>query len=320
MVDNAGVDPSAHTPQRGRLLLAASEPEFAAAGREILERAGHRVLVTRDGLGALAALAADRHDVVVADLGAQNGAGGAALCREIRADRGLDGVHVILLGRGEGGQGVAEGLAAGADDCLNHPFHPAELLARVASGLRVVQLQRELASANRALRELSMSDPLTGLPNRRAVEQALTVESARVNRRGGSACVVCVDLDGFRSVNQRYGHAVGDLVLVAFAGAVRAALRTQDQIGRVGGDEFLVVLPDTALAGAVELCRRLREAVAAVRVPGGRGELAVTASFGVAPVFPGDDPQVALDVADGALYAAKTGGRNRVESATETVP
>ena len=313
------MDSSAHTSGRGRVLLAASDAGFAATVREILEQAGHRVQVARHGLGALAALAADRHDVVVAEPGV-DGADGLALCREIRADRGLDGVHVILLGRQGGRQRVAEGLSAGADDCLNRPFHPAELLARVASGLRVVQLQRELVSANRALRELSMSDPLTGLPNRRAVEQALTVESARMNRAGGSACVVCVDLDGFRSINEQHGHAVGDLVLVAFAGAMRAALRRQDQIGRVGGDEFLLVLPDTALSGAVELCRRLRDGVAAVRVPCGRAELAVTASFGVAPVLAGDDPQVALDIADGALYAAKTGGRNRVESATESVP
>ena len=317
VVDNAGVE--SHPSRRGRLLLAASDAEFATATRGILEQAGHRVQLAGDGLGALRALGADRHDVVVTELGLA-GVDGLALCREIRADRGLDGVHVILLGQHDREQRVAEGLSAGADDCLNRPFHPAELLARVASGLRVVQLQRELTSANRALRELSMSDPLTGLPNRRAVEQVLASEVARVTRGGGSACVVCVDLDGFRSVNERHGHSVGDLVLVAFAGAVRVALRVQDRIGRVGGDEFLLVLPETTLSGAVEVCRRLRDAVAALRVPCGRGELAVTASFGVAPMLAGDDPQLALDIADGALYAAKTGGRNRVESATEAVP
>ncbi|HUZ83791.1 MAG TPA: diguanylate cyclase [Gaiellales bacterium] len=300
----------------GRLLLVGDDRLSAALTRGILEQGGHRVGVVCAGPAALGALARDRYDLVVTDR-MLPGMDGLDLCREIRADRALDGLHVILVAGH--GQQVVEGLAAGADDYLTTPFDPAELLARVASGMRVVWLRRELAAANRALRELAMTDALTGLPNRQAMEHAVAAEAARVTRARSSSCVVCVDLDAFKAVNDIHGRTVGDLVLVAFAGALRARLRTQDEFGRTGGDEFLILLRDMTLAGAVDVCRRLGQESAAVRVPCSRGDLATTASFGVAAIQPGDDPHQALDVADAALYAAKAAGRNRVEAATESL-
>jgi diguanylate cyclase (GGDEF)-like protein len=177
------------------------------------------------------------------------------------------------------------------------------------------ELAKHLAEANRRLEALAMSDALTGLANRRAVEVALNRDLARADRDGRWVSVVVLDVDHFKRVNDTHGHAGGDQVLVALGNVLRTALRAGDLAGRIGGEEFLTILPDTDPDGAMVAAERLRKRIEAERVALPTGELAFTASLGVASLKgPGCLRGAAglVEKADHALYEAKHGGRNRV--------
>jgi len=177
------------------------------------------------------------------------------------------------------------------------------------------ELAKNLAEANLRLEAMAMSDPLTGLANRRAVEAALSRDLARADREGNWLSIVSLDVDHFKKVNDTYGHAGGDQVLVALADLLRTALRAGDLAGRVGGEEFLTILPDTDPNGAVVAAERLRTRIAAQRLVLPAGELRFTSSLGVASLKgPGclRSATALVERADAALYEAKRGGRNRV--------
>jgi len=177
------------------------------------------------------------------------------------------------------------------------------------------ELAKNLAEANRRLETMAMSDPLTGLANRRAVEAALARDLARADREGTWISVVSLDVDHFKKVNDTHGHAGGDQVLMALGKLLKTALRAGDLAGRIGGEEFLTILPDTDPAGALVAAERLRKRIEAERVRLPSGELAFTSSLGVASLKgPGclRSAQQLVEKADAALYEAKRSGRNRV--------
>ena len=162
-----------------------------------------------------------------------------------------------------------------------------------------------------------MIDPLTGVSNRRGFERALEIELGRSLRRGHALALVLVDLDDFKQVNDRHGHGVGDDVLVALAERLRNEVRSADTVARMGGEEFVLLLPETDLAGALTVAERARASLekAGVRLKGG-DRLAVTASFGAADYPASPDRAALLRDADKALYTAKRLGKNRVVAAT----
>ena len=168
-----------------------------------------------------------------------------------------------------------------------------------------------------ALLHLATTDTLTELPNRRYFLERLEQEWARLHRLGGRAALMMIDLDHFKRVNDTYGHGTGDRVLQAFAEVLRGSLRRMDVPGRLGGEEFAVILPGADLAGAHAIAERLRQAVEAMRVPHAEGELVrITVSIGVASFSPETATfDALLTRADEALYRAKNNGRNRVEDA-----
>ena len=177
----------------------------------------------------------------------------------------------------------------------------------------------QIKAMQEELRHQAETDPLTGLANRRRFFTALLLAGERVARKGDRCAVLMLDLDHFKAVNDRYGHAVGDAVLRSFAEILRDSLRSSDLAGRVGGEEFAVLLPHTDLAGALLLAERIRHAVASYcRVPQ-HPELRMTVSIGASELLPEDpSPEVALARADAALYRAKQEGRNRVVAACAT--
>ena len=170
------------------------------------------------------------------------------------------------------------------------------------------RLQRGLHAANRELAALATEDPLTGLLNRRAFLRAAERDRALAARTGAPLSVVMLDLDHFKAINDRYGHAVGDEVLRATAAALTGASRKTDRVARLGGEEFVLWLPDTPAAGAALLADKVRARLAEIAVPGFDGRL--TASAGVA-AFTGESLTDLLRRADAALYRAKDLGRNR---------
>jgi len=135
-----------------------------------------------------------------------------------------------------------KGLAAGADDYLTKPFDPAELLARIGVGRRIIDLHRQIDAKNKLLEEMAHSDPLTGLPNRRAIEEWASRQLRGAVRHGFPYWVVLVDLDTFKSINDTHGHIGGDALLQKFAEILKTVIRASDICGRLGGDEFLLVI------------------------------------------------------------------------------
>lgn len=178
---------------------------------------------------------------------------------------------------------------------------------------RIRDRTAELSAANQQLQELAITDPLTGILNRRALFDLLKREMDREQRHPHGLAVILFDIDHFKEVNDRYGHAAGDIVLRHVAEVAGAAVRGTDAIGRYGGEEFVLVAPETDLASALQLAERMREALRSARIAVEDKDLRVTASFGIAMLHPGDrQPEQILRRADQALYAAKAAGRDRV--------
>jgi diguanylate cyclase (GGDEF)-like protein len=166
---------------------------------------------------------------------------------------------------------------------------------------------------------VALTDALTGFPNRRYAMERFAQEWAASGRTGRPLSCMMIDVDAFKTINDTYGHDVGDSVLKQTAAALKSALRTPDVVSRIGGDEFLVICPDTDLAAALQCGERVRQAVAALSVKAGSLQLKLGISVGVAVRVPAmSDVEALIKVADQGVYLAKQGGRNRVSSAQES--
>jgi diguanylate cyclase (GGDEF)-like protein len=207
---------------------------------------------------------------------------------------------------------VPAALEGGAVDCLVPPFDAAEMHARLRAALRVKALHDQLVDANRRLAEQALTDDLTGLANRRHGAYELQRAVALATRHGHALAVARIDIDHFKEINDTYGHRAGDVVLAEVGRRLAGALRGGDDLARWGGDEFVVILPDTDREGGLAAAERLRAAVASSPVAVGDGrDVAVTISVGWAH-WSGDTPDDLLARADRSLYAAKETGRNLV--------
>ena len=240
---------------------------------------------------------------------------GLEICQHIRSRSQASYTYIILLTGKSEKESVVEGLAAGADDYLTKPFHHEELIARVGVGLRIIGLQREIEAKNLLLKELALTDALTSLPNRRAIEDWATRQLSGAARYGFSFWVALADLDHFKTVNDTYGHDAGDAVLKAFSEILRSNSRQSDICGRIGGEEFLLVLTHTTEENAKLVIDRVRAQLEGTQFNFDGSSLKVTASFGLAG-FAGTrapDFNRLVAQADAALYSAKRQGRNRLE-------
>jgi diguanylate cyclase (GGDEF)-like protein len=215
---------------------------------------------------------------------------------------------------------VIQGLESGADDYVSKPFDPQELKVRLRTGERILDLLDQLVAAREAIRDMALHDSLTGLWNRAGILDILENELTRARRQETSVGVVLADLDRFKSVNDVYGHLIGDEALRTAARVFRDTVRPYDSVGRYGGEEILMVLPGCDAVNAVSHAERLRAALARVSVKTSSGELRMTASFGVTVAEHGTDVDAKslLQAADTALYCAKRNGRDRVELAANT--
>jgi diguanylate cyclase (GGDEF)-like protein len=240
---------------------------------------------------------------------------GAEICRKVRDSVHDRYVYIILISVRADLKDLVEGMESGADDYVVKPFQMEELRARLRAGQRVLALQDQLVEAREALREQATRDALTGLWNRRAIHEILQNEIARSGRSGQPLMVLMADLDGFKPVNDRFGHLVGDAVLRQAAGRMRASVRRYDAVGRYGGEEFLIVLPGCEVSGGLVLAERIREAIGAEVFRVGEIDIRITCSLGGACylahfIRPADN---LVRDADAALYRAKHKGGNRVE-------
>lgn len=283
-----------------------------------LSRWGYEVVVTHDGLEAWHVLqTTDAPPLAILDW-MMPGIDGVEVCRRVRQRAQEPYVYLLLLTTKGRKENIIEGLEAGADDYLTKPFDPPELQVRLRAGKRIVTLQAELIEAREALRIQATHDPLTNIWNRRAIIETLNVELVRAGRTGIPVAVVLADLDHFKRINDTYGHVAGDAALCEATNRMRASLRTYDTIGRYGGEEFLIVLPNCTAQDAVKLAERLRINLGQEAMQISGHQIMLTSSLGVATsdIIEALDAAALIRAADSALYRAKAGGRNHVEFAT----
>ena len=282
-----------------------------------LRRWGYDVVEAVDGDAAWAILSMpDTPRLVILDW-MMPGLDGIELCKRIRAQSQEPYLYAILLTGREEREDVVAGLEAGADDYVTKPFDAQELRVRLRAGERICTLQRELVAARESLRYEATHDHLTGAWNRAAVIDALARERTRAAHGRTQLSVALIDFDHFKRINDVHGHAAGDAVLRSGAARIAAAARPRDVVGRYGGEEFLVVMPDCDARAARDACERIRAAVAGEPVEAGGVLIHATISVGAAtwPGARGEDDLVSR--ADAALYRAKLDGRDRVALALE---
>lgn len=270
-----------------------------------------------DGLDGFRQMRQHAVDLVLCDLD-MPGFDGFKFLRMVSGDSKLQHTPVILLTGHEDMGTKVKGLSAGASDYLTKPFDDLELIARVNVHLKLKRLQDELSEKNCELEKIARIDALTGVSNRRHLMEVLQTEFERCRRYTRPFALLMFDLDHFKKVNDTYGHQAGDAVLVEVAAALQTALRLNDTVGRYGGEEFAVVLPETDAEAALLVGERCRTLVEELNVNyGAKLPLKVTASIGLAAVPDAGicDLDGLIKVADSALYRAKGAGRNRLVAA-----
>ena len=295
-----------------RVLIAEDDMTSRAILTAILKKWGYDPVAVEDGRSAWDIMQkSDAPPLALLDW-EMPGMNGLEVCRTIRDKNSSSPPYLIILtSRGEKADIVA-GLDAGANDYISKPYDNSELQARINVGRRMVVLQTELLDAKNALAHEAMHDSLTGALNRRAILEILSKELKRAARRQSALSIGMCDIDYFKQVNDTYGHQAGDVVLCGVVEAIQKCLRGDDLVGRYGGEEFLVVAPDSTGLKQEGVYERLRYQIDQLKVATRFGDVNVTVSIGVAGTDDGQTVDHLLAAADAALYRAKKAGRNRV--------
>ena len=305
------------------ILIAEDNPVSRKLMEMTLRQAGYEVVSAENGMEALKIFKERFFPIILTDWGMPE-MDGLELCKAIRESPTEGYVFIFLITARDSKKDIIVGLEGGADDYLTKPFDRFELIARLKTALRVLELEKSLKDAYEKIRILSITDKLTGCYNRTYMDEYLAKEIARAKRYARPISLVMADIDHFKRVNDTYGHQAGDLILKDFAESIRKGLRQDvDWMARYGGEEFLMVLPETDYESAMSSADRLRKSVAE-NVSSYNGiEIRITASFGVVGFVPSVHNQkmsyeVIIDRADKALYRAKNDGRNRVRGESLT--
>jgi two-component system, cell cycle response regulator len=298
------------------ILLAEDDPVTRMLMTRFLKKAGYEVDAVADGTEALEHMTKHYYPFLVTDWEMPE-MDGIELCKAVR-NLQLDGyVYALLLTARNAKEHIIAGLEAGADDYLVKPVHEPELIARLNTGRRILALEHSLRAANERNRILSVTDPLTGAFNRRYMMEQLPRELERCRRYGNPLSVIMCDVDHFKQVNDVRGHSAGDDVLQQFVTRMQRSIRaTSDWVARLGGEEFLIVLPETGFQGAMFVAEKIRAIMTSVPFVTREGDVVATSSFGVASTeLHGPDlatkSETLIRAADQCLYTSKQSGRNR---------
>lgn len=268
-----------------------------------------------DGLQGFKVLLGCKADIILCDVDMPR-MDGFKLISMVRSREEYRDVPIILITGKEERESKIRGLEMGASDYITKPFDTGELVARINVQLKLKNLQDQLKKANELLLTMSNTDHLTGLYNRRFLEEALAREFQRAQRRRNNLSVLILDIDHFKRINDTYGHQRGDSVLCKVASLFRKELRDYDTAARFGGEEFIAVVPEASMTEAATIAERIRKAIERAVFNESGDALKITVSLGLA-TFPAPEIDSAEDLireADKALYRAKTKGRNRIEA------
>jgi two-component system, cell cycle response regulator len=273
----------------------------------ILRREGFRVLTASNGVEALERLRAEQVDIALSDVMMPK-MDGFELIKNIRSDADLKNLYVILITARIQERDRIVGLDAGADDYITKPFSLSELVARIRVGSRAVQYQKQLEHQ-------TQTDSLTGLYNRRAFEKRLAEEFERARRHDHPLSLLMLDVDNFKNVNDTYGHSGGDAALVKISEVLRAATRQSDFPSRFGGEEFVLILPETNDENAAIVAERVLCEIRSSVFSANQTCFSLTISVGISSttIRPYVNANEMIEDADRALYKAKHSGKDRVE-------
>ncbi len=295
------------TTKKPSILLVDDDPAMLRLLAKWLEAEGYVVHRANHGKEAVEAITAECPDILVTDW-EMPVMDGLELCRWVRQTELPHYVYTIFLTVRSGSDDMVRGLESGADDFLRKPVDRSELLARIRSGTRVLELESRLSL-------LAKRDPLTGLATQRTFYEHTTTEWARSARHHFNLSCVMVDIDFFKRINDEHGHGVGDEVIRRLAKVLKDNSRSSDVVSRYGGEEFCVLLPETSESAATLWAERVRQSILTERIRVGKKELSISASLGVAERLPDTaSPAALVELADQALLVAKRSGRDRVVS------
>lgn len=306
-----------------RVLVAEDSPEIAKLMELTLRMEGYYVLQASDGVRALELAKTHQPDLILLDV-MMPGMNGFEVAKELKKDEETSDIPIIFVTAKHELDALVQGLEV-AVDYISKPFAVPELAARVRAAMRMRKLQEDLKASNEQLSKLAITDPLTGLLNRRGFDSQVDDELWRARRFGHAVGMVLFDLDRFKSVNDTWGHPQGDIVLQKFADILIRSSRRVDKVARFGGEEFALLLPSTDETGVQTVCEKVRSATEAMRIPipgnDGTGQtIRITVSGGavIIPRIGENGVEMShlaaglLEMADRCLYSAKESGRNRI--------
>lgn len=296
-----------------RLLIAEDDGISRKVLTRMLAKWGHEIIITCDGNEAWSRLQEpDAPKMVILDW-MMPGMDGVDVCSKLRQLKSEIRPYVILLTGMQQKKDLITAMNAGADDYITKPFEPDEWKVRIHAGERILNLQQESLDARQALEHQATHDSLSGLWNRGWILDRLAKEFTRPSRTGLPTSVVMADIDYFKKINDTHGHAIGDAVIVEASRRMSNQIRGYEYLGRYGGEEFLAVLSQCNIDGALQVAERMRAALECSPFNVCGVEISVTGSFGVASTEQLTTPSQAmlLQFADEAMYRAKKDGRNQ---------
>jgi diguanylate cyclase (GGDEF)-like protein len=302
------------------VLVVGDDAAIRARLEALLKPAGYGVHTANSCEQALEILGTERCNIVLTSA-QMPGMGGLALCRELRLRDAEQYTYLVLLTDRGDKRDILIGFGAGTDDCMPSSVSDEELLARLEVGRRITRLEHSLRLSDEENRRLAETDSLTGAHNRRFLMKSLPRELERSRRYLHPLSILSCDLDDFKRINDHFGHEVGDQVLQAFVERVSGCLRmSMDWIARSGGDEFVIVLPETSLSGARRVAEKVCQAVAAPNIPTTSGSLSVTVSVGATSLETSQELTETsvielLRAVDRCLNTSKNLGRDRTTCA-----
>ena len=300
-------------PRPLRILLADDDPISSSILERRVRSWGFDPVHAANGTEAWARLKERETRLAIVDWEMPD-ADGPELCRRVRAAGKPNYTYIILLTSRNENADIIAGLNAGADDYMTKPLRVEELQARLQAGRRIVDLEDRLLDSQKKLYEMATRDALTGVWNRRTIIQFLGDELAHARRKGTATGLIMIDADHFKAINDTYGHQAGDKALSVLAGRLEGAVRPYDRVGRYGGDEFLIVLPDCAAADMERIAERLRRNCSRKPARFRGAALGLTLSIGCASST--GRSRLTADrlilAGDQALYEAKKRGRDGV--------